>query len=714
MKKLLTFPAGRRAKWVVLAVWLIALFGIGAGNLPGKFTDAENNESTSFLPEKAESTKALNATKEIQGSEEVTMVVVYRRDGGLTAQDKARVRADRAELNALRLADTTPFGAPIPSKDGTEQLLTANIATDGEADTILDPVDAVRDRVSDPGGGLQVKVTGSAGYSADAIKVFEGINGTLLLAAVALVFVLLALIYRSPLFLWIPLFSVIAAEVMTRGIGYALTEAGVTVNGQSSSIMSVLVLGAGTDYALLLVSRYREELRHEEDKHVALATALQTAGPAIIASAVTVVLALLTLSFAEVNGTAGLGPLGALGVLVAMISMLTLLPALLAITGRRAFWPRVPHVGDEGSDAAHGAWRTWGERIARRPNRTGVISTLVLLVMCLGLLNFDTGLTQGNAFRGEVESVQGQKLLAKAFPSGANAPTDVVVTDPAKAAAVEQALKRSAPVADVRKVGQGAPGVYYAVTLKQDPYSTAAYDDIKTIRSDLAEVAPGAVLVGGPTAVESDLRTASARDTKLIIPLVLIVVFIVLLLLLRALVAPLLLMGTVVLSFAAALGVSAVVFDVIFGFPGSDVGLPLFAFVFLVALGIDYNIFLMARVREETERFGTEHGMLRGLAVTGGVITSAGIVLAGTFTVLGVLPLVFLTQIGFVVAFGVLLDTFLVRSTLVPAAVFAIGSRVWWPSRLAHEGEPGGPQPEDEPLDEEPFHGGPASAPARG
>ncbi|MEI2702236.1 MAG: MMPL family transporter [Baekduia sp.] len=832
MSRLLSFPAGRRAKWAVLGVWLVAVLAIGAAGLPTKFEDIQKNDSASFLPGDAESTKALEATTKLQGAENVTAVVVYRRDGGLTAADRRAIAADRNELNALKLDATGKFGRAQFSKDMTSALLLADIATDGEADTIIDPVDEIRKTVSDPGGGLEVKVTGSAGFSADAIKVFENINGTLLLAASALVFVLLALIYRSPLFLWVPLLTVGMAEMLSRALGWGVAEGlGVTINGQSSSIMSVLVLGAGTDYALLLVARYREELRHTQDKHEALDAALRGAGPAIVASALTVMLALLVLSLAELNGTAGLGPIGALGVFSAMVAMLTALPAMLAIFGRRAFWPFVPY-GPDGADAAdapdnesklvrtiaavggalfaavvwtalvavpvmvlgdaaglpsevtpvivgpafltflvlgilgavtdagprvrmlangragavgmagllnagvlvgvlagldvapwivvlalvvlvavarlaggslrerftktehrfsdedepidaeHGRWRRWGEWIAAKPRKVWIATAALLAVMALGLFSYSDALTQGNSFRDDVESVAGQKLLSKSFPSGANAPTDVIVPDASRAPAVAAALRGTDGVAVVREVGRGEPGVYLQVALEADPYSTEAFDLIPKLRAAATEAGGDDVLVGGTTAIERDVRAAAERDNKLLIPLILAVVFIVLLLLLRAVAAPILLMATVVLSFASALGVSYVAYDVLFGFAGSDPGLPLFAFVFLVALGIDYNIFLMARVREEAQTQGTREGMLRGLAVTGGVITSAGIVLAGTFAVLAVLPLVPLTQIGFAVAFGVLLDTFVVRSTLVPALVFDIGRRVWWPSRL--------------------------------
>ncbi len=442
------------------------------------------------------------------------------------------------------------------------------------------------------------------------------------------------------------------------------------------------MLGAGTDYALLLVARYREELRRHEDKHEAMALALRTAGPAIFASGLTVIAALLCLTLAEVNGTSGLGPIGALGIAVAMLAMLTLLPALLTIFGRRAFWPFIPRHGGEGADETHGVWRRVGDRVAVSPRRVWIGTAALLAVFALGTLNFDNGLTQGNSFRGEVESVQGQELLAQSFPAGANAPTEVFVPEAGRAPAVIAAVRAAPGVESVAPVAQGPTGLLLSATLETPPFATESFDLIPGIRTAAKGAGGPQTLVGGATAVESDLREAAGRDTRRIVPIAILVVFLILVALLRALVAPLILIATVILSFAASLGVGAVVFDVVFGFPGSDPSLPLFTFVFLVALGIDYNIFLMARVREETQRHGTRLGMIRGLAVTGGVITSAGIVLAGTFSVLAVLPLVFLTELGFVIAFGVLLDTFIVRSILVPAMVLDVGPRIWWPSKL--------------------------------
>jgi len=699
VSRFLTVPAGRTAKFVVVAVCLLALFASGAANLPGKYTEAENNESTSFLPGDAESTAVLSIADELQGGEQAPIVIVYRRAAGLTGADRARIAADRAGLNrAIEENEgdiyraVSPFVAPRFSEDGKAALLIGSITGDGEGDTILDPVDDIRDRVSDPGGGLEVKVTGGAGFAADAIKVFENINGTLLGSALLLVVVLLILIYRSPLFLWIPLFAVVFAEVATRSIGYGLTELGVTVNGQTSSILSILVLGAGTDYALLLVSRYREELRKHSDKHEAMALALRTAGPAIVASGATVICALLCLTIAEVEGTSGLGPVGALGIAVAMATMLTLLPALLVVCGRRAFWHPpmgrwgngIPHFGDEGADETHGPWRRIGERVARGPRRIWIGTLAVLVAGALGMLTIDTGLTQSDAYREPVESLEGQEILAQSFPAGASAATDVIVPRGGDVRAIATALGGAEGVAQVLPTDISGPqGTLLNAVLEPEPYSTEAFDLIPGLRRTVKAAGGPDVLVGGPTAIEYDVRRAAARDTRVIIPIALVVVLLVLIVLLRALLAPLLLIATVIASFAAALGISVVVFDLIFGFAGVDPSFPLFAFIFLVALGIDYNIFLMARVREETLRHGTRQGMVRGLAVTGGVITSAGIVLAGTFSVVALLPIVFLTEIGFVIAFGVLLDTFVVRSVLVPALVLDIGPRIWWPSRLA-------------------------------
>ncbi|UJA20361.1 MMPL family transporter [Thermoleophilia bacterium SCSIO 60948] len=695
MSRVFTIAAGRRSKFVVLAVWVAVIFAGFAFDLPGKFADAEENDSSSFLPGDAESTQVLDVTSRFEGGEVAPTVVVFRRADGLTTADQRTIEQTRAELSdaTRQFENTTPFSEPQVSEDGTTALLINEIRGTGEGDAILDPIEEYRS-LTESEDGLEVAVGGPAGLSADAITVFEGINGTLLAAAGGLVIVLLILIYRSPIFWFFPILAVGFAELATRSLGYGLTELGVTVNGQSSSILSVLVIGAGTDYALLLVSRYREELRRHEDRHEAMALALRTAGPAIFASGLTVAAALLSLTLAEVNGTAGLGPVGALGIAVAILSMLTFLPAILLVVGRRPFWPFIPHFGDTASDESRGVFRRLGDRIARRPGAVAAVSTIVLLIMAAGLVDYSNGLTQSSSFRDEVETVEAQELTAAAFPPGQSAPTQIVAPADADLRAIAAAASEVPGVEAVspRPVDGDESQVVLNATLSDDPYSTEAYDVIGPLRDAVRSVEPEA-LVGGPTATEYDLREASARDTRLLIPIALAIVLLILIGLLRSIVAPLLLIATVVLSFAAAIGVSTIVFDVVFGFPGADPSLPLFGFIFLVALGVDYNIFLMTRVREETLVHGSREGTLRGLAVTGSVITAAGVVLAGTFAVLAVLPLVFLTEIGFIVAFGVLLDTFLVRSVLVPALVLKIGPKIWWPSKLAREREPERPGP---------------------
>lgn len=683
IKSILAPRTLRWLRFVVLALWLGAIGAILGFDLPGKFDDAQENESSSFLPGDAESTAVLAKTEQLQGAELAPIVIVYQRDGGLTQADRSEIDADRKALNAERMPQTSEYAKPVASADGSAALLTAEIKSDGESDTILDPVDRAREQVGDGGDGLQVAVTGGAGFSADAIEVFESINGTLLLATAAIVILLLLAVYRSPIFWLLPILAIGFAELSSRALGYGLSEIGVTINGQSAGILPVLVFGAGTDYALLLVARYREELRRHDDKHEAMAIALRRAGPAILASGGTVIAALLCLTLADVQGTAGLGPIGSAGIAVAMVAILTALPALLLVTGRWAFWPLIPHVGDQSADETHGIWSRIGSRISRHPRRVWVGTLVLLGVLSLGWIQIDTGLTQNETFRDDVESVEGQMILQGAFPAGASAPTDVIVPEGGEVQAVSNALGSADGIVEVRPAAEGAEGTLLQATLAPNPYSTEAQDLVEPLRETVKGAGGEEVLVGGPTAIERDLRVAAARDTKLIPPIALAVVLLILVVLLRALVAPLLLIATVVVSFGAALGVGFVVFDLIFGFSGSDPSLPLFAFIFLVALGVDYNIFIMARAREETLSHGSEQGMLRALAVTGGVITSAGLVLAGTFSTLAVLPLVFLTELGFVVAFGVLLDTFIVRSILVPALVLDIGNKTWWPSELS-------------------------------
>ncbi len=679
--------SGRRSTFLVLLAWIVLAAALAP--LASKFESAQKNEPSSFLPGDAESVKVLEASGGFAQGRATPAIVVYSAPAGFDDTTRAAVSERREAIIAARIEGVTFVTPPTYSEDGIAALLTVPIVAGGDEEILINAVDSIREiGGEDLPAGLTEKVTGPAGFSADASAAFEGINSTLLFTTAILVLVLLVLIYRSSIFWVIPLFAVLLAEFVVRGIGYLLASAGLVINGQVGGILLVLVFGAGTDYALLLTARYREELRLVEDRHEAMRIAVRQAGPAIIASAGTVVAALLCLSFASVNSTAGLGPVGAMGVAVAAIAMLTVLPALLLIGGRRAFWPFVPRVGSE-ERSRRGSWRGLGEWIERRHRPVWIVTTLALGAIALGTLTLDDNVTTANAFRGDVESVEGQALIEESFPAGASAPTVALVTDPAKVEAVREAAARSSVVDSVAAPETGSTGVRFDVTLNADPFAEDGYAAIDVLRDDLQAVGGDAVLVGGATAEEADLRAAIERDTKLLVPLVLIVVFAILIVLLRSVVAPLMLMATVVLSFFAALGLALLVFSLFTDFPGEDPSYPLFAFIFLVALGVDYNIFLMARVREEAHRMPTRDAMLLALAVTGGVITSAGVVLAGTFAVLAVLPLIALTQLGITVALGVLLDTLVVRSILVPALTFELGERTWWPSRFRREPPPG-------------------------
>ncbi len=678
----------RYVKFVVIAFWLAALAVLGP--LAGKLTGAQDNQASSWLPDSAESTQVIEQAGAFRSANTIPAVVVYERAGGITADDTAAIADDVREWGALPTLDGEVVG-PIPSQDGeaAQVVVPLDLGADGWS-LAADAVEDLRATTADDPAGLGVYFTGPAGMAADSSKAFEGIDSTLLYAALGVVIVMLLLTYRSPILWLLPVVSAGVALTVSQAVVYLLAaHTGLTVNAQSAGILTVLVFGAGTDYALLLTARYREELRKHEDRHVAMATALHRASPAIVASGATVTAGMLCLLFATMNSTSGLGPVAAVGIVVALAVMLTLLPALLVLVGRWVFWPRVPHHGDA-EPTTTGFWAGVGDRIARRPRRTWVITSLVLAVCALGMVQLNaTGLTTEEQFRGEQPSIVGEKVLAAHFPGGAGSPV-VVIADASQADEVRAALVGvdgldPASVPEPVVVGDTA---YLEATLDDEPDSDAAYATVDRVR-DAVHAVPGAgALVGGETATNLDVERASARDSKVIIPIILLAVFVILMLLLRSVVAPLVLMGTVVLSFGAAIGVSALVFRHVFGFAGADTSFPLFVFVFLVALGIDYNIFLMTRVREETHRVGHRRGSLLGLAATGGVITSAGLVLAGTFAVLGTLPTVPFAEIGFAVAFGVLLDTLIVRSVLVTALNLDIGPRMWWPSRLARRPDP--------------------------
>jgi RND superfamily putative drug exporter len=551
----------------------------------------------------------------------------------------------------------------------------------------------LRDRVRSH-DGLTAYVTGPAGVFADLLVVFDSINGVLLLVTAGVILLILIVVYRSPLLPLLVLLSAGAALGLANGIVYLLAKAEViTLSGQTQGILDVLVLGAGTDYALLVVSRFREELRRHESRFDAMRVAWRASVEPIVASGGTVVLGLLCLLISDLASNRGLGPVAGIGIACALLAMLVFLPAVLALIGRAAFWPFRPRYGSPPAEET-GVWARVAAMVGNRPRTVWALTLTVLAILAVGMVRLEAGgIPQTESFVGQTDSQTGQRVLGEHFPAGAGSPA-IVLARAETIDAVTAAVNSVAGVAEVVPFTGGPPGsaqgpkvvdglVRLDVTLVAAPDSDAANRAIRDLRR-VTHAVPGAdANVGGFTAINLDVQDTAKRDRNVIIPVVLGVVFVILMLLLRAVVAPILLILTVVLSFLATLGVSGVVFRDVFGFAGADSSFPLFAFVFLVALGIDYNIFLMTRVREETVRRGHRAGTLLGLAVTGGVITSAGVVLAATFAALGVLPLVFLAELAFAVAFGVLLDTLVVRSLLVPALMVDFGRVVWWPSRLA-------------------------------
>jgi putative drug exporter of the RND superfamily len=691
LRAIVKAPSGRRTKWLLLVFWIVVV--AIAGPLSGKLTGAEKNDSSAWLPPKAESTQVLNLRAKVVSPNVYPAVLVYERPSGVTHADLDKARADATAFNGVSGVQRGQVAGPIPSSDGKaiETLVPVNLGSTGWS-AAGPAADALAAIARGGGSGLTVHVTGPLGYASDSGKAFKGIDGTLLFSALAVVIVLLLLTYRSPVLWLLPVISAGIALVTSQAVIYLLAaHAGLTVNAQSAGILDVLVFGAGTDYALLLTARYREELRRHEDRHAAMAIALRRAGPAIVASAATVVVSLLTLSLAELNSTASLGPVLAIGVAVALASMMTLLPALLVICGRWVFWPARPSYGSA-EPTTRGLWARVGQRIAVRPRVVWVATVVVLGAMALGLTGLKAhGLTAAQSYRGHPDSVAGQAVLDQhRFPGGGEGQPVEVFGNADSGARLAYALVSVKGLTGVSEPAQVAGHSYVEATLTSAPDSQAAYDTIDRARAAVHAIPGANALVGGNTAVNLDVQRATAHDRDLIIPVILAVVFIILVLLLRAIIAPVMLIATVVLSFAAALGVSALFFNNVFNFGGADTSFPLFVFVFLVALGIDYNIFLMTRVREEAQRHGSKRGALTGLSVTGGVITSAGAVLAGTFAVLGTLPVTFLTELGFAVAFGVLLDTIVVRSVLVTALNLDLGRWVWWPSRLYRQPVPEG------------------------
>ncbi len=778
----------RKGVWLAIGVAIIwLLISSWAGPLAGSLSQVQENDNAAFLPASAESTLVAEEQVKFADSTAIPLLVVISKpDGGqFTAADQASIGAFVEQIPGLQVPDggliadyldPVPL-VPIPSADGDAVLI--NVAVNGDLGSaqldngeiaFLGIVDTVR-TAAEAYPDLQINVTGPGGFLADLIKVFGAIDTTLLIATALVVAVILIFVYRSP-FLWlIPLIAAGIALSTASALVYVLADNDILVlNGQSQGILTVLVFGAGTDYSLLLVSRYREELHHHRVHTDAIRRAIRGTVEPIVASGATTSIGLMCLLLSELNSNKSTGPVSAIGVVAAVIVMLTFLPALLAIpsivlpilaflvptiiglaigfvveiplapfvgtggalalltivawivfgiarikgkgpftrerfpSGSWAFWPRVPRFGEEDLKLS-GVWAKIARGVGRRPKFTWIATAIALLV----LAGFSTtlkadGVATSESFvnASEVDSVIGQEILIENFDAGLGSETFITVNE-SSVTEVMGEVEATPGVAAVRWFNDVPPGVDGAqmadpkvvdgrvlllVTLSDPPDSEAAEAVIGDLRAELVDLPGADALVGGPTAVSYDINAANLRDRNVIIPLVLFVISIILIILLRSLVAPLILIGTVILSFFATLGACAIAFNYIFDFPGADASFPLFAFVFLVALGVDYNIFLMTRVREESKTIGTRPGILRGLTVTGGVITSAGIVLAATFLVLGVLPLVALRQVGFAVALGVLIDAFIVRTTLVPALAYTIGRKVWWPSALSRAEQP--------------------------
>jgi RND superfamily putative drug exporter len=675
----------KHLKWVALAGWL--LVAVGASPLAARLLDVTTDQQVSWLPRSAEATAAYErAARAFPGSADMVAVIVYARPDGLVDADRAKVAADRAAFAAV--ARDGSVEAAVPSADGAALLVSFPLATGDPAAGASIKDQLARDRPA----GLTAALTGPAGQAADLATASGGVDSTLILVTGVVVAVLLLVIYRSPVLWIVPLLAVAAANQLASAVVYLLARYGdLTVNSQGQSIVTVLVFGAGTDYALLLISRYREELRRHPDRHRAMAVALRASWPALTASAATVVIALLCLLAAELNSTRGMGPGAAIGVGAAYLVMVTLLPALLLIGGRWLFWPFVPRVGTGTAPAAVGATpahRGWGwiaAAVSRYPRRIWIGTALMLAVFALGMSGIRTGLSPADLFTDRVDSVVGQELVSAHYPGGLAGPADIL----ARADRADQVAAAARGVGGVAAVGPAqvsADGRWarMSAVLADPPQSRAAEDTVARLRAAVHAVTDAQAVVGGETAVSLDTMTAADRDNLVVMPLILVVVLGILIALLRAVVAPLLLIASVVLSYAATMGLTTLLFNAI-GYPVIDNSLPLLAFLFLVALGVDYTIFLMTRAREDAASRGTRPGVLHALTVTGGVITSAGIVLAATFAILTSFPLVITLHLGLVVPIGILIDTFVVRTLLVPAVAVHIGRAIWWPSRLDHQ-----------------------------
>lgn len=692
MGAIINFITGRKSAWVTLLIGLIfAALAFG----PLRAATTETNP-TNGLSETSETGLVSAALENLPGSNDTAAFIVYSSESKFTEEQLTWLQGEfdpmiqmpsgganekfleftNAELNG------EPFVPPAQiSEDGTTAFITVPLEQSDETEVITERVEEMR-AISKEGmpAGLETYLTGPEGFQADLSGVFAGADFTLLLSTVAVVAILLLVTYRSPVLWLVPLLVVGTADGMAGQLGRQVAKLfGIVPDGSVTGILSVLVFGAGTNYALLLIARYREELLLHEDRHVAMAQALRGAGPAIIASGSTVTLALLTLTFAELGGNRSLGLVCATGIVIAMIAALVVLPAALVVFGRGLFWPFIPKFGGV-NKSDNGLWGKLGRGVSKRPAIVSIAGVGVLAALAIGASGIQVGLSSTEQFRVKPEAVFGQEVLAEAFPAGSTTPAIVIVNN----AEVDAAVAKAETVSGVDTVTVGdSDGTITRVDVVLDAESGSeeAYEAIKGLRAALAEVEGAEALVGGLDAESLDVKTAYENDQRLVIPLILILVFIVLVLLLRAILAPVLLLATVVGSFFASIGASWLIFENLLGLPALDLSVFLYSFLFLVALGVDYNIFLVSRAQEESVKVGTREGMIKALSSTGGVITSAGILLAAVFAVLGVLPLIALYQIGIIVCIGVLLDTLLVRTVIVPALAFMSGDKFWWPRK---------------------------------
>ncbi|MGW5925393.1 MMPL family transporter [Streptomyces anulatus] len=688
----------RSIRWLIPVVLLIAWLGIGGGLGPyaGKLGEVATNDQAAFLPQNAESTQVIDAQKAFQQNETLPAIVVWT-----SAEKDAPVSDEQREAATGALASLAGsdgvVGAPspaLPSKDGLalQGIVQLSPGLGDELPTVLERIDEAAASVP----GTTVQLAGPAASQADLSDAFAGIDGLLLGVALITVLVILLLVYRSVLLPFVIILGAVFALALSCAIVYVLADHDIVrVDGQVQGILSILVIGAATDYALLLTARFREELAVHGDRFAAMRIALRESFGPITASAATVAAGLLALLLSDLTNNRALGPVGAIGIVCSVLSALTFLPAALVLLGRKAYWPARPKPADDKVSGGHGIWHRVAALVDRAPRKVWAI-TLAALIACAAFAPTLTskGVPLDEIFVNDAPSVAAQQTLSEHFPGGSGNPA-VIIAAADRLPEVTEAAERTEGVASVAPVSaSGRPGgeplvvdgkVRVDATLEDAADSDSAKEAVAALRTAVHAVPGSDALVGGYTAQQYDTQRTAEDDRMLIVPVVLAIILVILVFLLRSLLMPVLLVATVALNFLATLGISSLVFTHVFGFSGTDSSVPLYGFVFLVALGVDYNIFLMSRVREESLRHGTREGILRGLTTTGGVITSAGVVLAATFAALGVIPLAFLLQIAFIVAFGVLLDTLVVRSLLVPALVRDIGPKAWWPGALSRE-----------------------------